>query len=398
MDNTMWMASGADVAAIVAGTHGDPFGVLGLHEVGGTWVARAFAPGAETLSAQTLQGGKLGPLARSHDAGFFEAVVAIKDRQPLRYQAANAGSSWSFVDPFAFGPVLGPLDDYYGAEGTHLKLYDRLGAHAMIHEGVAGVNFALWAPNARRVSVVGDFNVWDGRRHVMRKRMGSGVHEIFVPELALGTVYKYEMLAAGGTLLPLKSDPYGFAAELRPKTASIVAETGNFVWSDASYLEARAKKDPRRAPMSTYEVHLGSWRKRGDVGFLSYDELADQLIPYVSGLGFTHLELMPVSEHPYDPSWGYQPMAFTRRPPVSAIRLALRGSWTKPMPPASASFSIGCPPISRPMPMALPTSTALPSTSTPIRARASIPIGTRRSSILAVKKLPPISSTTPCSG
>ena len=307
MDNTMWMASGADVAAIVAGTHGDPFGVLGLHEVEGAWVARAFAPGAETLSVQTLQGGHLGPLARRHEAGFFEAVVAIKDRQPLRYQAANAGSSWSFVDPFAFGPVLGPLDDYYGAEGTHLRLYDRLGAHAMIHEGVAGVNFALWAPNARRVSVVGDFNVWDGRRYVMRKRMGSGVHEIFVPELALDTIYKYEIMAAGGTLLPLKSDPFGFAAELRPKTASIVAETGNFVWSDASYLEARAKKDPRRAPMSTYEVHLGSWRKRGDGGFLSYDELADQLIPYVAGLGFTHLELMPVSEHPYDPSWGYQP-------------------------------------------------------------------------------------------
>ena len=307
MTSTSWMASDEEVTAIVTGTHADPFAVLGAHVAAGGLVARAFVPGATKLSAATVAGAPLGELTLRHKDGFFEALLALSERQPLRLTASNGGGSWTFTDPYGFGPVLGPLDDYYGAEGTHLRLYDRLGAHALQHEGVTGVHFALWAPNARRVSVVGDFNVWDGRRHVMRKRMGSGLHEIFVPELALGTIYKYEIIGADGALLPQKSDPFGFAAELRPKTASVVAETANFTWSDAVYLDARGKRDPRRTPMSTYEVHLGSWRKRGDGSFLSYDELAEQLIPYAAELGFTHLELMPVTEHPFDPSWGYQP-------------------------------------------------------------------------------------------
>ena len=299
--------SDADVASIAAGTHADPFGALGVHDVGGTFVLRAFVPGATALRAETLAGAKLGEIARRSDAGFFEAPVALKARQPLRLFASNAGATWTLIDPYAFGPVLGPLDDYYGAEGTHLRLYDRLGAHVIEHEGVTGVHFAVWAPNASRVSVVGDFNIWDGRRHVMRKRMGSGLWEIFVPELGTGTAYKYEIIGADGKLLPQKADPFSFGAELRPKTASVVTRTDGFVWNDASYIEARGKKDPRRTPMTTLEVHLGSWRKRADGGFLSYDELANQLIPYATELGFTHIELLPVTEHPYDPSWGYQP-------------------------------------------------------------------------------------------
>ena len=303
-----WMMSEADAAAILAGRHLDPFGILGLHEAGGGWVARAFVPGAVKLHAETIGGGDLGAVPGRTETGLFEGLLAVTSRQPLRYRATAAdGSAWSFVDPYAFGPVLGPLDDYYGAEGTDLRLYDKLGAHPIQHEGVAGVNFALWAPNAQRVSVVGGFNVWDGRRHVMRKRMGSGLWEIFIPDIAAGTPYKYELLGPGGALLPQKADPFGFAAELRPRTASIVADTSHFAWSDGSYLEARARRDPRRSPMSTYEVHLGSWRQHSGGGFLSYDELAEQLIPYVSQLGFTHLELLPVTEHPYDPSWGYQP-------------------------------------------------------------------------------------------
>ena len=297
----------AQLDAIVAGTHDNPFAVLGVQAAGKGWIARAFVPGAEHVRAATLDGKDLGELKRRHDAGFFESLVGLPARQPLRLSCKNAGSAWSYIDPYAFGPVLGDLDDYYGREGTHLKLYDRLGAHITLHEGVKGVHFAMWAPNARRVSVVGDFNVWDGRRHVMRRRPGSGLWEIFVPDLGPGTTYKYEIIAADGNLLPQKADPYGFASELRPKTASVVEPTENFIWSDGPYLDARAKRDPRRTPISTLEVHLGSWRKKADGNFLTYNELADELIPYAVDMGFTHIELMPVSEHPYDPSWGYQP-------------------------------------------------------------------------------------------
>ena len=281
--------------------------MLGLHQQGDKWVARTFIANAERVSATLLDGTPAGDLERRDLAGFFEGEVKLGERRPVRYQASNSTGEWSVVDPYVFGPVLGPMDDYYGAEGTHLRLYDKLGAHPLVHEGVDGVLFAVWAPNARRVSVVGDFNGWDGRRHVMRKRLGSGIWEIFLPDIAEGAVYKYEIAGGDGKLLPLKSDPYGFAAEVRPKTASRVARVDSFAWSDGAYMAGRAATDARRAPMSTYEVHLGSWRRREDGTFPSYDELAEQLIPYARDMGFTHLELLPVSEHPYDPSWGYQP-------------------------------------------------------------------------------------------
>ncbi len=302
-----WRTSDAEIAAIVDGRHGDPFKVLGLHKHGRDWIARAHVPGAESLAAATLDGKPVGHLEMRHDAGFFEGKLALKQRQTLRYQAANRGDGWNFIDAYLFGPVLGPLDDYYLAEGTHLRLYDRLGAHPMSHEGAEGVHFAVWAPNASRVSVVGDFNNWDGRRHVMRKRQDIGVWEIFIPGASEGQGYKYELLGPDGRVLPLKSDPYGFAAEFRPKTASRIARTDNFIWSDGAYVEARAARDPRRSPMAIYEVHLGSWRRKKGNEFLTYDELADQLIPYVRDLGFTDIELLPITEHPFDPSWGYQP-------------------------------------------------------------------------------------------
>ena len=291
----------------MSGRHEDPFAVLGLHQRGRAWVARAFVPGADRVAAVTLDGSAIGELEQRHPAGFFEGKVELGGRRPVRYDASNAQDRWTFIDPYAFGPVLGPLDDYYGAEGTHLRLYDKLGAHLIRHEGVDGVVFAVWAPNARRVSVVGDFNAWDGRRHVMRKRTGSGLWEIFIPGLAEGVVYKFEIVASDGRLLPLKSDPYGFAAELRPKTASVVASVDAFRWSDGAYMSNRSGADHRRSAVSMYEVHLGSWRRHADGRFLSYDELADSLIPYVRDMGFTHIELLPVTEHPYDPSWGYQP-------------------------------------------------------------------------------------------
>jgi 1,4-alpha-glucan branching enzyme len=299
--------SKAEVDALVVGQHHDPFAVLGLHKIGRDFVVRAFVSGADTLTVSTLAGTRLGTLAKTHDAGFFEGPVKLKERQPLRLEAANSGGKWQVIDPYSFGPVLGPLDDYYVAQGTHLRLYDKLGAHVISHEGVTGVHFAVWAPNAQRVSVVGDFNDWDGRRHVMRKRLGTGVCEVFIPGLAEDVKYKFEIIGADGNRLPLKADPFAFAAELRPHTASRVASIDHFTWTDGDYLKARATRDARRSPMSIYEVHLGSWRKKDGEGFLTYDELAVDLVNYARDLGFTHIELLPISEHPYDPSWGYQP-------------------------------------------------------------------------------------------
>ena len=191
----------AVVAAIVEGRHGDPFAVLGLHEERGACVVRAFVPGADTVDVETRDGEPVARLARRHPAGFFDGALPRRIRYRLR--AANAGGAWVVDDPYAYGPVLGPLDDWLIGEGAHAELYDRLGAHAMEHEGTAGVHFAVWAPGARRVSVVGDFNAWDGRCHVLRKRLGTGVWEIFVPACGEGTLYKYEIIAGDGALLPL---------------------------------------------------------------------------------------------------------------------------------------------------------------------------------------------------
>src|SRR5579862_9809147 len=311
-----WRAHKADVDAVLAARQNDPFAVLGAHEYPEGWAIRAFAPGAETLRAVTRDGRLIVELGR-REGDFFEGLATdIKERPTYRLEAANAKAHWSFDDPYAFGPALGPVDDHLLVEGTHQQLYKRLGAQLVTHEGVAGVLFALWAPNAARVSVVGDFNHWDGRRCQMRKRIDSGLWEIFAPGLKVGAVYKYEIISAEGALLPLKADPLGFGAEMRPSTASVVADTEHFSWSDADYMERRKQGDPRRKPMSIFEVHLGSWRRGEDNRFLTYDELAESLIPYVADLGFTHIELLPITEHPLDASWGYQPIGLfapTRR-------------------------------------------------------------------------------------
>jgi 1,4-alpha-glucan branching enzyme len=319
MGDRVWKAARADVEAIVAGRHGDPFGVLGRHGTTAAPVVRAFVPHAEFLEVIDAEGEVLARLERCNDAGFFEGVVepwaGSAERPFYRLRATNRAASWELHDPYSFGPVLGPVDDHLLVEGTHRTLYERLGAQVMTHEGVEGVNFAVWAPNAARVSVVGDFNAWDGRRHQMRKRVDSGIWEIFAPNVSVGTAYKYEIVAADGRLLPLKADPFGFAGEMRPSTASVVAKIDDFVWSDDAWMTARPG-DARRRPMAIYEVHLGSWERGPDGRFLTWDELAERLIPYVVDLGFTHLELLPVSEHPLDASWGYQPIGLfapTRR-------------------------------------------------------------------------------------
>ncbi len=293
------------INAVVDGRHGNAFSVLGLHQADKEFVVRAFVPGAKTLTVATLDGTRVGSIDLRNDAGFFEGPVKLKQGALLRMTASNDGGTWSFIDPYCFGPVLGDIDDYLAAEGSHLKLFEKMGAHTIMHGGVRGVHFAVWAPNADRVSVIGDFNSWDGRRHPMRKR-ATGVWEIFIPELSQGVGYKFELIA-NGNKLPLKSDPFALHAEMRPNTASKVAEVDHFQWTDQSYMAARAKRDHRRSPMSIYEVHAGSWRKGDGGSFLSYREMAEQLIPYVKDLGFTHIEFLPVSEHPFDPSWGYQP-------------------------------------------------------------------------------------------
>ena len=295
----------AEIEALFAGRHDDPFRLLGPHEGPEGLFARAWLPGAETAAAHALGGEPLGTLDRVDDRGLFEGRIAGA-RQPIRYRAAGGGGEWWVTDPYSFGPVLGPLDDFLIGEGTHRRLFDKLGAHILHHEGVEGVHFSVWAPNARRVSVVGDFNDWDGRRHPMRRRIDTGIWEIFLPGLGALRPYKFEIVGSDGTVQPLKADPFAFRSEFRPATASVVEARFRHEWGDGAHRAWWAAADPRRQPISIYEVHAGSWQRRSDGSFLSWDELADRLIPYAADMGFTHIEFLPVSEHPYDPSWGYQ--------------------------------------------------------------------------------------------
>ncbi|MEQ1640344.1 MAG: 1,4-alpha-glucan branching protein GlgB [Novosphingobium sp.] len=297
--------SGEAIAALLEGTHADPFALLGIHAGPDGSFARAVLPGAEAAEVHDLKGRKLGKLKRLDDRGLFEGKLKGTP-QPVKYHCTAGTHEWWITDPYSFGPVLGPTDDFLIAEGTHLRLFDKLGAHLIEHEGASGVHFAVWAPNARFVSVVGDFNDWDHRRHLMRKRLDIGVWEIFVPDIAEGRAYKFRIVGPDGTVLPLKADPYAFAAELRPATASLTARPAKPDWGDADHRAHWAKADPRREPMAIYEVHPGSWQRDQHGWFQTWDTMAETLIPYVAELGFTHIEFMPVSEHPYDPSWGYQ--------------------------------------------------------------------------------------------
>jgi len=286
--------------AVIEGRHSDPFHYLGPHVEGGVSLVRVFLPEAEGVAVVDAQGRERG-LERIHDAGLFEGRLA-NDPHHYRLRARYGERQVEIEDPYRFPTVLSDLDLHLLGEGTHMHLYEKLGAHPMVLDRVAGVAFATFAPNAKRVSVVGDFNGWDGRRHAMRVR-GNGFWEIFVPEARPGHKYKYEVIGPDGRMLPLKSDPLAFAAELRPQTASIVADLD----ARPRPQPAPAKVNAQDAPVSIYEVHLGSWRRREGDRWLSYRELAEELPAYVSDMGFTHVEFLPVSEHPFDGSWGYQP-------------------------------------------------------------------------------------------
>jgi 1,4-alpha-glucan branching enzyme len=310
----------ADVEAILRGQHHDPFAVLGPHQ----GQLRVFAP--QAAEVWVLSGRTRKPLSRVHPEGFF-CGPAPKGAYRLAMQAGD--HIWEVEDPYRFPPVLGEMDEYLLAEGSHRRLYDKLGAHPMTHEGVEGVAFAVWAPNARRVSVVGHFNAWDGRRHPMRKRMGPGIWELFIPGLTRGEIYQFEVISAYGERLPLKADPVGFAHEHPPRTASVIHGLPQHDWTDQDWMSSRAARQDRTAPISIYEVHLGSWRRGGDGEVLDYDTLADLLVDYLGRMGFTHVEFLPLSEHPFTGSWGYQPIGLfapTSRfgPPAAFARLVDR--------------------------------------------------------------------------
>ncbi len=301
----------ADVERIVARDHHDPHSILGAHPHPDGVVVRAFRPGAASVRVRPDGRGSL-RLRRIHQAGLYEGVVVAAE-PPLAYTLEVAypdGASWSGRDPYSFLPTLGPLDLHLAGEGRHERLHERLGAHAREVEGVPGVAFAVWAPSARSVSVVGDFNLWDGRLHQMRSLGASGIWELFVPGVEEGAVYKFELRHADGSL-HLKADPVAARCEEPPRTGSVVFSTRHR-WTDGDWLERRAASHPWSEPMSIYEVHLGSWRWNPLEGNrpLTYLELADELADYAAEMGFTHVELLPVMEHPFGGSWGYQVTGF----------------------------------------------------------------------------------------
>ena len=300
------------VEALAAARHHDPFAVLGIHQdADGLWI-RTIQPGASAVAAIDAVSGRVAAnLQQVHADGVFEGRIADrKQRFAYRLRVTwDAGTS-DIEDPYRFPPVLGDTDVWLLAEGKHTRLYEKLGAHALTLEGVSGFAFAVWAPGASRVALVGDFNHWDGRHHPMRLRRECGVWELFLPGLDPGLRYKYAIHDANRTLLPLKADPFAFAAEMRPATASVVYPlarlTGDAAVSNSRSVEL-APAAGRSRPVSIYELHAGSWMRDAGGQFLSWEALSDRLLPYVTEMGFTHVEFMPVMEHPFDGSWGYQP-------------------------------------------------------------------------------------------
>ena len=304
------------IKAIAEGTHGSPYDVLGMREVKGQnpgVVIHAFQPFAQTVEVVEPATGQATAMGRIHANGLFEYFFPGRQRFPYRFRMTGYdGHQWELDDPYRFPLQITDFDLYLFGEGTHYRTYEKMGAHPMTIDGVEGVHFAVWAPNALRVSVIGWFNRWDGRHHPMQHRGNSGLWEIFIPNMMPGDLYKFEIKGRHGGYLGQKADPYGFAAEMRPKSASVVWDIHKYQWNDQQWLDKRHTTNWFEAPMSVYEVHLGSWMRvpEDNCRWLSYRELADKLIPYVKDLGYTHIEMMPISEHPFDGSWGYQTIGY----------------------------------------------------------------------------------------
>jgi 1,4-alpha-glucan branching enzyme len=288
---------------IAAGRHHDPHSLLGLHTAGRDKVVRAYFPASARV--QLADGRELARIGSS-DCFEIRIAAAAAEPHPRLLRTDDAGTVHSRIDPYSFAPTLDGADLALFASGGHVEAWRMLGAHPARFDGIDGVRFAVWAPNAERVSVVGPFCDWDGRRLPMRVLGSSGVWELFIPELKVGECYKFEIRSRHTGQVELKTDPYARAMEMRPATASIINDPGSYAWRDGEWMRARPHHDWLHAPASIYEVHPGSWQRHPDGSFLSYRELADQLVPYVQRLGFTHIELLPISEHPLDDSWGYQ--------------------------------------------------------------------------------------------
>ena len=289
---------------------GDPFSVLGMHEAlsGKGLFIRTMQPQAKSVEVLDKNKKSLGKMTLIMDGIFQLDLPKQKDFFEYEFKITLPdNSSYEVDDPYRFLPVLGDMDLYLFGEGQHWEIYQKLGAHLITHQGVQGVSFAVWAPNASRVSVVGSFNNWDGRRHLMRPRGSSGIWEIFIPGLHEWDIYKYELLDKDGRLLPLKADPYGFVSEVRPKTGSLVYDIKSYTWHDEKWMKNRAQNtNYREQPISIYEVHLGSWRRKENNRWMTYLEMAKELPEYIKEMGFTHVEFLPVAEFPFDGSWGYQ--------------------------------------------------------------------------------------------
>jgi len=296
-----------ELMQIIECEHADPHHILGLHPLGDGAIIRVFNPSATTVSLYFPDGDKeMRPMKKVHAAGFFTLELALWPAHRYRLSfSGHQGETWDVWDPYSFAPVLSELDLYLYGQGTHYQIYDKLGANTITVDGITGVHFAVWAPNAKRISVIGDFNGWNGQRHPMRSMGASGVWELFVPGLSNYDRYKYEIKSQTGALFS-KSDPYARFAEHRPSTASMVYDIHGYTWKDEKWMKKRDKCDPLCGPVNVYEFHPGSWRRASCGRFLSWPELAAELIPYIKDLGYTHVEVMPVMEHPFDGSWGYQ--------------------------------------------------------------------------------------------
>ena len=306
---TAWRLDAQSALALASGTHGDPFSVLGPRDTPAGRVIRAFMPGALNVDViGRAVRAPIGSLERRMPHGLFEGVV--QGRIPYLLRIAWPNAIQETEDPYSFGLLLGDLDLHLFSEGRHFELARSFGAQVMTLDGVQGVRFAVWAPNATRVAVLGDFNSWDRRRHPMRVRYSAGIWELFVPRVAPGSHYKYDLLGPGGVPLPWKADPVARQSEPPPATASVVAAPEAVRWSDQSWMAARGRRQSPDAPIAIYELHLGSWlRARERARELSAWETAiERLIPYVVDMGFTHVELLPITEHPFAGSWGYQPL------------------------------------------------------------------------------------------
>ncbi len=308
--NHSWQLDAQSAAALARGTHGNPFAILGPHDRQEGRVIRAFLPGATNVEVlRRSDGTVLAELEPASEPGLFENVVPERVAYRLRVRWADALQE--IEDPYSFGLLLGDIDLHLFNEGRHFELAHRLGAHPITIEGVEGVRFAVWAPNAARVAVVGDFNSWDRRRHPMRLRHGAGIWELFVPRVAPGSHYKYDIIGPDGQHVPWKADPLARQTEPPPGTASVVPYADHYRWHDEAWIASRGSRQAPHAPVAIYEVHLGSWRRPDDYdGSRSFWDFAiQQLIPYLVDMKFTHVELLPISEHPFGGSWGYQPLS-----------------------------------------------------------------------------------------